>query len=168
MNTTTNGRHYSGQQGVTWDATHQCWKVMIRKGDSLQVLGNFPDEALDRAIALRQEAEQTPLEGLYELRLRYGLKPRKDKSKGLVPITPPGDVADRLSALWRAALAADDELKFANGEASRAAGRAHAAEEDSIAAWNALAEALAEAGRNLDSGFIRSRLSFLLDGKDHE
>lgn len=165
MNTTTNGHHYSGQQGVTWDATHQRWKVMIRKGDSLQVLGTFPDEALDRAIALRQEAEQTPLEGLYELRLRYGLKPLK---KAPAPITLPSDVADRLSALWRAALAADDELKFANGEASKAAGRAHAAEEDSIAAWNALAEALAEAGRNLDSGFIRSRLSFLLDGKDHE
>lgn len=157
----SNGHHHSGQPGVTWNNTIQRWRVEIRRGAASVFLGSFREGDKILAIAMRREAESLPADELPALRERYGKKsrPRRDN-------TPPASPEDGLVALYRQALDADSQLRQANREASEAAGRAHRAEECSIEAWNKFADALKETGRNIDSGFIRSKLGALLDREE--
>lgn len=158
----------SGVRGVTWNEGHKRWTVSIGRNGKNVYLGEYQD--LHVAVALRQDAENTPDESLPLLKARYKAMRVSPPPTTALTVAPdhaaqalPVDPCQRLPALFEAAIQADREAIEASEEASRAVAHANTKRQHAVKAWDRYADCLAEIGRNLDSAFLDSRLGQLFD-----
>ncbi len=151
---------------------------MITKDGELFYLGEFVDKAL--AMRIRMEAEQLPPSEYPALKAKY--KALKQNGAGHVAPSPePAETqaiglsrselaetiaqielvesSDVLSAKLAAARTAERDYQVALADLEKVQAAACDAEQRAIAAWNDVAEALAELG--MTSAFDKSALGFI-------
>lgn len=158
-------------KGVTWDRTNERWVVKLTRDDITYFLGAYRDK--QHALGIRMEAERLPAEDFPRLRERYRqMAGHKRGRKVQQPATPPDHLLEekprqdngqqnsdqvseadssspdeqRLVTLIARARAADERMQRLARESVVAATAAEKAEQEAVAAWNVVAEAIAALG----------------------
>ncbi len=183
-----NGKRPSGLPGVTWVASSRHWSAALTRPGTTKsfYFGQFPEDQLDLAREVILRARETPVEAWPGIKAEF--RARRDaliiERGGEMPRRgggrkqPQEQVSDlrrqgagsrsEIGEAIRAAIAADDQLARLQQQAQDGLHRAQAAEEEAVAAWNRVAEALVRLGTRPDTGFHESKLGILAERLETE